>query len=233
MDVATSQNRKLRCFGYFRDLSHSLLGRWRAPEITAVSRLRVVPPVITPVDFDPSRPVGRAQSALRRQKDPSFSPFTPKAHIIWRSAGGRVAEAAASNCRITPASLPFTLAHLGRAIPPKVHSGERRSLLLALLLQKPVESDGLLMRGRRGYSQQIAGSRQYPSRRLWPIMAARLSRLARPLEPLLRLIIGFSQILGLLPTHRAVVTCSRDALWEMKLGSFWPLIPVTSHSPQI
>jgi hypothetical protein len=44
---------------------------------------------IIPVDFDSSRPVDPAQSALRREKKPSSSPFTPKVGVFWRSAGGR------------------------------------------------------------------------------------------------------------------------------------------------
>ena len=45
---------------------------------------------ITPVDFDPSRSADPAQSAPRREKKTSFSPFTPKAGKFWRSAlGGR------------------------------------------------------------------------------------------------------------------------------------------------
>jgi hypothetical protein len=44
---------------------------------------------ITPVNCDPSRPADPAQSAPRREKKPYFSPFTPKAGMFWRSAGGR------------------------------------------------------------------------------------------------------------------------------------------------
>jgi hypothetical protein len=48
-----------------------------------------------------------------------------------------------------------TLTRLGRPISPRVRSGEKRSLLSTLLPQKPVCSGGLLVGGRRGWSQQL------------------------------------------------------------------------------
>jgi hypothetical protein len=42
--------------------------------------------IITPVDFGPSRSADPAQGAPRREKKPSFS---PKAFMLWWSAGGR------------------------------------------------------------------------------------------------------------------------------------------------
>jgi hypothetical protein len=110
---------------------------------------------ITPVDFNPPLPADPAQSALKREKIPSFSPFTPKSRHTLAVCWWVVAEVAASKCMIKPASPPSTLTHLGRSIAPKVHPGARRNLLSAFLQQKPVCYGGLLVGGRRDCGQQI------------------------------------------------------------------------------
>ena len=64
-------------------------------------------------------------------------------------------------------------------IPPRVHSGERRSHLLALVHQKPVcsglSSGGLLVVDRRGCSQQSQDQAK--------IAPSTLGRLSRPVPP--------------------------------------------------
>jgi hypothetical protein len=99
---------------------------------------------ITSGHFNQSRPADPAQSALGRENKPSFSPFTPKAGVLWRSAVGR-------SQRLQPANAGLGQHHPRRLRPasvgilPRMQPGERRSLLSALLYKKPVYYGGLLV----------------------------------------------------------------------------------------
>ena len=111
---------------------------------------------ITPVDCDPSRPANSAQSAIRRRKKLYFSPFTPKAGMLYGGllAGCRrgCSQQLLDHAVITPVDCDSPRpADLAQSAPRR----EKKLSFSPFTPKAGMLYGGLLAGCRRGCSQQF------------------------------------------------------------------------------